>query len=747
MTTEAYGSPGWWAEKTKDVPFGKGITPEAYQLAETQGQSYLNWLANYLNLMHQSEDDPLGDPNKPGRAAYVMGIKAEDLVNAGVFGTGREIELPFIQEYYGAVQGYQEMYPPEVAPTELTPEESAYLQSQTDYNQARIDDIMNDIATTGQMSDYQQSQLDLAIRELEYSMQQAGIGSQQDWAELELARQQLTQQGAQFSQQMAQQQAQWAAEFGLEQQQQGLDWNKYLAELQASPSDFIERWYAERLSPEAEIPGWVSQSGWGHSPETGWQPPTGTTTPAQTIVEAGTATPASLTPEQLGRYQEWQSTLAPGGAQPDMPATGTPWYAYIMGGTQLPTGAVGIPITPTGGVDMGGGITLHEQGLGLPPTPSTLAEAPVVIPEGMTGAQAGGMYSQEELKTGILAPGKEQPMQQFLAANMANLTPEEIEWWTRDTSLEGVSEELRAEALRRFGAMVPSGDVREYARSLKREAVAEQTIEKDLIGSEVMDFIRTAMVSGDPRYGIGAYGSNFTEAQFQQELKDYAVGLIGENPLRHQLALEKVSTIPYEQYSATTTYPSWYTARDKEMGYASLLAEAVQQGLAPMSQFADAVASGVFSQSMLMQAFEAGRIPREFLAEELGLAPVMQPTQPSPEWQVPSVQEPPVATPPLSPMATWVPPPAPAPVAAAPPVVQPPVVPPPVAPAAQESALWLGAQYTGLTPTQVAEAQAQQQAQAQAAAQAQARALSGQQVYPAPSWGGGAGKGYRGVKP
>lgn len=80
-----------------------------------------------------------------------------------------------------------------------------------------LEDYFQTGATQG-MTENQLAEIDLLTRRLEFDMQQAGIGDEQQWAQIDLQRQQLE-----------------------------LQRNEWMAQLQASPATWVERWEAERM--------------------------------------------------------------------------------------------------------------------------------------------------------------------------------------------------------------------------------------------------------------------------------------------------------------------------------------------------------------------------------------------------------------------------------------------------------------------------------------------------------------------
>jgi hypothetical protein len=481
-------------------------------------QAYLSWIANFLDYLVATEQIDDGKADEIYASAQNARASGQSMA-----------AWPLIDTF---LTTYQNVYPVQTtATTTITPEEQDYLESQTAYNQARVQDILNDIATSGQMTEYQQRELDLAMQQLQFQMQQAGIGTQQDWAQIELDRQQLAQQGSQFAQELAQRQLEWGQQYGLEQQQMQQDWAKYMLDLQASPADFIQRWYAERLPFGEEMPGWITQSGWNWNAETGeWEPPAQVTSPAETIVNAQT-TPSYTFPYSAG---------------------GT------YGGTTTPSTSAQ---------------TLAQQNL-----PAAIASNPFA-----------SAYTATELKTGILEPGREDPIQQWIGENVgADLTKEEMDWWLRDASLESVHNELQAEIKRRFGNLITLGDMRAYVLSVKRQKDATELLSRGMASGEISDFIRGAMVAGDERYGIPAYGAGFTEEQYQQELQNWYTHHGGSRIMDHQLAVEHAASVPFAEWIQTTEQPDWYSDLDARRRYDSLLEEAMEQGLPVM----DTVATG-----------------------------------------------------------------------------------------------------------------------------------------------------------
>lgn len=195
------------------------------------------------------------------------------------------------------------------------------------------------------------------------------------------------------------------------------------------------------------------------------------------------------------------------------------------------------------------------------------------VPEGMTyeGAMAVG-YTTEELRTGILEVGHEDPLLTW-AKEHVTMTDEEIDFWLSGTIAERV-------------VKIPELD---YAWPIAG------------------DDIRVSIMRQYARY----------LRQQREEAEAEALG-IPVAGLEHYYAVEKAAAEPYEEYKATTTYPSWYSERDKQMGYASLLTEAIEQGFTSESAWVEAVQSGTLPKSAIMEAYQAGMISDYFL--DLGMA-------------------------------------------------------------------------------------------------------------------------------
>ncbi|MCJ7828241.1 MAG: hypothetical protein MUP81_00675 [Dehalococcoidia bacterium] len=410
---------------------GQPMTTEEYSshFADPTGQAYITWLNNYLTQLYTTVTPNYGNPQKTNSAAYALLEQAANAVDAGAFGTTAELSLPLITEFYKVMQSYQETYPATQTTAAMSPEETAYIESQTAYNQARIDEIMDSISTSGDITPYQQAQLDLALKELEANIKQSGAGSALDWAELQLAKDRLAQ------------------EVSLGQQQLGLEYNQWQAGLQAQPSDWIERWYAERLAPGTTMPTYPAIGGYNPATTT----PTAPTAPTQatTPLTPGTAgTTTGVTTGTTTGTSPWEPAPKP--------------YGYT------------------------------------PPTPTTAATT--------TGATTGATPTT-------------------LPADWAELV----------------------------------------ARAQAGEPGAAQ------IYNNMMDYAT--------QMAISKYGSNYTEAQFQECLTSTKGQFMWESYLGQQHAVEKVATTPFEQWVTEITFPSWYTETDKQLAYTQLKAQSIYGGI------------------------------------------------------------------------------------------------------------------------------------------------------------------------
>ena len=126
--------------------------------------------------------------------------------------------------------------------------EEAQAQADLDKTLAEIQLMLDNASQSGQMTEYDSAYMDYLIQKLEFDMQQAGIGDEQEWAQIDLQRRQVE-----------------------------LQRNEWLAELQASPATWIERWQAERmpwggqripLASDATLAAWSqpTSGGWGMPP-------------------------------------------------------------------------------------------------------------------------------------------------------------------------------------------------------------------------------------------------------------------------------------------------------------------------------------------------------------------------------------------------------------------------------------------------------------------------------------------------
>lgn len=208
------------------TPYNWSYQPPSQE--EQMQQMYINWLSNYLIALSYTENPPMQADEVP---EYI-----DRIVNN--LKTGQDL---MSQDYFGQfLELYQATYPSEAGYSDA---DLAYMEAQTANLQAKTQQILNDIAQTGEITPYQQAQLDLAMKELEMLAQQQGVDQEQ----LALAKEQLDFQKQQVQQQMA------------------LEYNQWLTELKANPATYLERWYAERMPRgEGKLPlqsDWIIQQG------------------------------------------------------------------------------------------------------------------------------------------------------------------------------------------------------------------------------------------------------------------------------------------------------------------------------------------------------------------------------------------------------------------------------------------------------------------------------------------------------
>jgi hypothetical protein len=169
--------------------------------------AYTTWIANYLDYLTS-----IGELDED--AADKIYASAQTAIQTGA-GLESYPLIDLFLETYGNVSG--SLYGTG-ATAGMTDEEVAYLESQTQLNIAKIQEILAGISQTGQASPDTIAELEYLREKLEFDMKQANIGNQIDWANYELSKQQLE-----------------------------LQRNEWLSELQANPANWIERWQAERM--------------------------------------------------------------------------------------------------------------------------------------------------------------------------------------------------------------------------------------------------------------------------------------------------------------------------------------------------------------------------------------------------------------------------------------------------------------------------------------------------------------------
>jgi hypothetical protein len=184
---------------------GRNIYEELGGLETTAklGQDYYDWLflrLKTLQYMKEMDEDTVKK----------ILVDVADAIDSGQ----SLVSLPyFSDEFYPA---YQSMYGQQGAA--MTPEETANINAQTDYLRAQIAQMAFEQEQYGKISPDTQATVDVALRQLEETARQYNLGNELGWANYNLSKQQVEQQR-----------------------------NEYLANLQASPANWMERWYAERL--------------------------------------------------------------------------------------------------------------------------------------------------------------------------------------------------------------------------------------------------------------------------------------------------------------------------------------------------------------------------------------------------------------------------------------------------------------------------------------------------------------------
>lgn len=184
-----------------------GAVNTGQQLADLQstaqlGQVYYDWLMGRLTASVYMEEMKEDERDK-------MLASVADAIDSGQ----NLVSLPyFSEEFYPS---YQSMYGQTAGMSDV---ETAYMESETAFNLARVQEILDGISQSGQVSPDTEAELEYLTQKLEFDMRQANLGNQLDWEEFDLKKQQLE-----------------------------LQRNEWLAELQANPATWTERWYAEHL--------------------------------------------------------------------------------------------------------------------------------------------------------------------------------------------------------------------------------------------------------------------------------------------------------------------------------------------------------------------------------------------------------------------------------------------------------------------------------------------------------------------
>jgi hypothetical protein len=243
-------------------------------------QQYIDWLAGLLQSAYQSGDTlGLGDPSKSGGGWFSGPSKAyslmEDVINRLNAGTSIEqmpwFSIPPMSGVDSFVETYKNYYAQEdkswleggqlVAGGQiLRTKDGRYVDPSTgiEYDlQTALTMIQNWLGTKDDdsLTKAEEASLDLALKELAWEKEKFGTLSAADKAQLQLAYDQLQQTR-----------------------------NEWLANLQANPADWIEKWYAEHLPTGSQL---GQTYPWG-------EPVVGTDAWAQKVgINGGAATPTT----------------------------------------------------------------------------------------------------------------------------------------------------------------------------------------------------------------------------------------------------------------------------------------------------------------------------------------------------------------------------------------------------------------------------------------------------------------------
>jgi hypothetical protein len=201
-------------------------------MTDPLAQAYYDWMVSYYRMNNPGDFDDTGKVKSGSDTDKALDWIA-DQIDAGV----NLYSLSFFTDFLKSYQSYSELYG---GTSEL---DDAYTQANIDYLYAQIQQILNNISQSGQMTEYEQGYLDYLMATLEQQTQ----GNELQQQELELAKQELEAQKQQAQGQLA------------------MEYNQWLTELKANPATWIERWYAEKQPPaQRKIPlesDWIIKQG------------------------------------------------------------------------------------------------------------------------------------------------------------------------------------------------------------------------------------------------------------------------------------------------------------------------------------------------------------------------------------------------------------------------------------------------------------------------------------------------------
>jgi hypothetical protein len=398
------------------------------------GQAYLDWLRQQIvnagygdpeNIQTWWASEETGrawwsnDPDIAWQEAYQ---NAKSLIEQGAWGTSAMLQLPNIDEFLSLYGGVQEA----LAPTGGVPSnatrmgnldlyqlpdgsfvDSSGMRVDPDYAATMLQDWLASKRTSG-LTASEQAQLQLALDNLAWEKYQYGTLSADQQAQL-----------AQAQTELAAQQNYYNQQYNLQQQQGVMDYYDLLAQLSASPANWIQRWYAERLPQGAEIPEEL-KTDWAAIGEALMQPyqPTNVNIAYPTTYSAGV--PQTLSLSELAQLiQSTPSTEPVTSLQPVSTSTPT-----------IPTTTIPLP---TSGTEMVSGYyvggypssewiaSLTGAGGGIP-TSTTVRPSSGAWVEPTPNVTTVGGYPAAELPTGELISNVASNYNAWLGGNYAATT-------------------------------------------------------------------------------------------------------------------------------------------------------------------------------------------------------------------------------------------------------------------------------------------------------------------------------------